>query len=76
MLLLPETVPQTIELPVLPVPSPCSTEPFSKSVGTYCSPQTDSKECQTEKPASSDLVQMSIRNKILENDLKLKQSSK
>ena len=70
---------ETVEDVCLPststnLPSPCETEPSSKSVGIHCAPDTDSKSCQTEKKATSDVVQLSLKNKILENDLKLKQT--
>ena len=57
---------ETVEDVCLPststnLPSPCETEPSSKSVGIHCAPDTDSKSCQTEKKATSDVVQLSLK---------------
>ena len=40
-----------------------------KDMGTLCKSQTQLRECQTETPVSSEVVKLSIQNKILENDL-------
>ena len=78
LLLLPQSFQSNVESSLQTETAPMYTaticEQKFKDMGTLCKPETQSRECQTERPVSSEVVKLSIQNKILENDLKTQQS--
>ena len=58
----PTAGPSTSDIQEMFTATPLNTVQDLISIGTMCKPETDNKQCQTEKQASSDIVKLSIQN--------------